>query len=86
MFNDEILLTYESWCIPSEGEIPVLNKLAREYGDLMDFVVLSPPSIADPIQIFLEFFHGASIRSEEIFGQNFKMRILQIKESLQESA
>ena len=35
-----ILLTYESWCIPSEGEIPVLNKLAREYGDLMDFVVL----------------------------------------------
>lgn len=35
-----ILLTYTSWCIPSDGEIPALNKLAREYGDLMDFVVL----------------------------------------------
>ncbi len=35
-----ILLTYTSWCIPSAGEIPALNKLAREYGELMNFVVL----------------------------------------------
>lgn len=35
-----IILTYASWCIPSEGEIPVLNKMAQRYGDMVDFVVL----------------------------------------------
>ena len=35
-----ILLTYASWCIPSEGEIPVLNKMVERYSDLVDFVVL----------------------------------------------
>ncbi|RXG15654.1 thiol-disulfide isomerase/thioredoxin [Leeuwenhoekiella aestuarii] len=35
-----IILTYASWCIPSEGEIPVLNKMAQKYGDMVDFVVL----------------------------------------------
>lgn len=35
-----VLLTYESWCIPNEGEIPALNKLANQYSDLIDFVVL----------------------------------------------
>jgi len=35
-----ILLTYTSWCIPSKGEIPALNVLAKKYNDLMNFVVL----------------------------------------------
>ncbi len=35
-----ILLTYSSWCIPSDGEIPVLNKLAERYEGLVDFIVL----------------------------------------------
>lgn len=35
-----IILTYASWCIPNEGEIPVLNKMAERYGDIVDFVVL----------------------------------------------
>ncbi|MFD2827792.1 TlpA family protein disulfide reductase [Leeuwenhoekiella polynyae] len=35
-----IILTYASWCIPNEGEIPVLNKMAQKYGDMVDFVVL----------------------------------------------
>ena len=35
-----IILTYTSWCIPSKGEIPALNALARKYSDLMNFVVL----------------------------------------------
>ncbi|WGK64170.1 TlpA family protein disulfide reductase [Croceiramulus getboli] len=34
------LLTYSAWCIPSKGEIPALNRLAEEYGDDIDFVVL----------------------------------------------
>ena len=35
-----IILTYSSWCIPSDGEIPVLNKLAERYAGLVDFIVL----------------------------------------------
>ncbi|MGO4911853.1 TlpA family protein disulfide reductase [Leeuwenhoekiella sp. W20_SRS_FM14] len=35
-----LILTYASWCIPSDGEIPVLNKLAERYGTMVDFVVL----------------------------------------------
>ncbi|RXG30786.1 TlpA family protein disulfide reductase [Leeuwenhoekiella marinoflava] len=35
-----IISTYASWCIPNKGEIPVLNKMAQKYGDMIDFVVL----------------------------------------------
>lgn len=35
-----ILMTYASWCIPREGEIPAINKWADRYGDLIDIVVL----------------------------------------------
>ena len=35
-----LILTYSSWCIPSEGEIPALNKLAERYEGLVDFIVL----------------------------------------------
>ena len=35
-----VIYTYSSWCIPSAGEIPVLNKMASRYGDMVDFVVL----------------------------------------------
>ncbi len=34
------LITYASWCIPAKGEIPALNKLANEYQDKIEFVVL----------------------------------------------
>ncbi len=34
------MLTYASWCVPSKGEIPALNRLADELGDKVDFVVL----------------------------------------------
>ncbi|MBT8296183.1 MAG: redoxin domain-containing protein [Gramella sp.] len=34
------LITYASWCIPAKGEIPALNKLAEEYKNQIDFVVL----------------------------------------------
>jgi len=35
-----IILTYASWCVPSPGEIPALNKLAQKYGKDVKFVVL----------------------------------------------
>lgn len=34
------LTTYASWIIPTEGEIPALNKLAEKYGEQVDFVIL----------------------------------------------
>lgn len=34
------LITYSSWCIASEGEIPALNQLASKYHDKIDFVIL----------------------------------------------
>lgn len=34
------LITYSSWCTPGIGEIPALNKIAKEYSKEIDFVVL----------------------------------------------
>ncbi len=34
------LTTYASWIVPTEGEIPALNKLSEKYGDQVDFVML----------------------------------------------
>ncbi|MFO7721499.1 MAG: thioredoxin family protein [Gillisia sp.] len=34
------LITYASWCITSEGEIPAINQLAEKYSDRIDFVIL----------------------------------------------
>jgi len=38
--NPVFLITYASWCIPSKGEIPAINKLASEYKNRIDFIVL----------------------------------------------
>lgn len=34
------ILTYATWCVPSEGEIPALNRLAEKYSDEVQFIVL----------------------------------------------
>lgn len=34
------LLTYASWCVPSKGEIPALNKLAQKYNGEVEFIVV----------------------------------------------
>lgn len=34
------LITYASWCVTTEGEIPAINKLANKYKDEIDFVIL----------------------------------------------
>jgi len=40
-FNKPLfILTYASWCVPSKGEIPALNKLAQKYGKDVKFVIL----------------------------------------------
>lgn len=34
------LTTYASWIVPTEGEVPALNKLAEQYSNEVDFVLL----------------------------------------------
>ncbi len=34
------LITYASWCVPTPGEIPAINKLAKKYKNQVDFVIL----------------------------------------------
>lgn len=34
------LITYASWCIQSQGEVPAINKLANKYHHKIDFVIL----------------------------------------------
>lgn len=34
------LVTYAAWCVPTKGEIPALNKLAKEYDKDIEFVVI----------------------------------------------
>lgn len=35
-----ILLTYASWSIPTKGEVPALNAIAKKYKDQIDFAVI----------------------------------------------
>ena len=34
------LITYASWCVSTEGEIPAINELANKYKEEIDFVIL----------------------------------------------
>jgi thiol-disulfide isomerase/thioredoxin len=34
------LITYASWCVSSEGEVPAINELANKYKEEIDFVIL----------------------------------------------
>ena len=35
-----VFITYASWCVTTQGEIPAINKLAQRYGKDVQFVVL----------------------------------------------
>jgi thiol-disulfide isomerase/thioredoxin len=34
------LITYASWCVTTEGEIPAINELANKYSEEIDFIIL----------------------------------------------
>ena len=34
------LVTYASWCVSTEGEVPAINELANKYSEEIDFVIL----------------------------------------------
>lgn len=55
------ILTYASWCIPSKGEIPALNKLAQKYSKDIKFVVLFWNKKHELKQIARKFNHNITV-------------------------
>ena len=55
------ILTYASWCIPSKGEIPALNKLAQKYAKDVQFVILFWDKKHSVKKIARKFNHNINI-------------------------
>ena len=55
------ILTYTSWCIPSKGEIPALNKLAQKYAKDVQFVILFWDKKHNVKKIARKFNHNISV-------------------------
>ncbi len=55
------ILTYASWCIPSVGEVPALNKLAEKYSKDVQFIILFWDKKKDVRKIAKKFNHNISV-------------------------
>jgi thiol-disulfide isomerase/thioredoxin len=55
------ILTYASWCIPSKGEIPALNKLAQKYAKDVQFVMLFWDKKHNVKKIARKFNHNITV-------------------------
>ncbi|TGD56738.1 TlpA family protein disulfide reductase [Flavobacterium humi] len=55
------ILTYASWCIPSKGEVPALNKLAQKYSKDVKFVILFWDKKHNVKKIARKFNHNITI-------------------------
>ena len=55
------ILTYASWCIPSKGEIPALNKLAQKYAREVQFVILFWDKKSSVKKIARKFNHNVNV-------------------------
>lgn len=61
-FNKPVfILTYASWCIPSKGEIPALNKLAQKYAKDVQFVILFWDKKHNVKKIARKFNHNITV-------------------------
>ena len=49
------LMSYSSWCVPSNGEVDALNQLISTHGDWMDFVLIMWDTRSDAIQFSKQF-------------------------------
>ncbi|WP_310556381.1 TlpA disulfide reductase family protein [Flavobacterium sp.] len=55
------ILTYASWCAPSKGEFPALNKLAQKYAKDVQFVLLFWDKKHDIKKIAKSFNHNIQV-------------------------
>ena len=57
-----LLITYAPWSVPSKGEMPALNELAKEYGTSIDIVLLFWSDQKTARKIAKEYHHKIKIR------------------------
>ena len=57
-----LLITYSPWSIPSKGEMPALNELAKEYGDDLDIVLLFWSDQKTARKMAKDYHHKIKIR------------------------
>lgn len=66
------IITYSTWCVTNEGEIPAINALANKYSDKIDFVVLYWDSKNDTRKAAKQYAKEVSVlyidESENTFG------------------
>lgn len=61
-FNKPLfILTFASWCIPTKGQIPALNKLAQKYSKDVKFVILFWDKKHQVKQLANKFNHNITI-------------------------
>lgn len=76
------LITYSSWCIASEGEIPALNQLASKYHDKIDFVILFWDDKRTTRQMAKSYNENIKILYVDEMQNNDSYVIKQLKHSL----
>ena len=55
------ILTYASWCVPSKGELPALNKLAQKYSKDVQFIILFWDKKYNVKKIARKFNHNITV-------------------------
>ena len=76
------LITYASWCIPSKGEVPALNELAKEYRGEIDFVVLFWDKRETVKELSTQFSNDISVVYVDESKNNGAYVVKQLKHSL----
>lgn len=76
------ILTYASWCIPSKGEIPALNKLAQKYSKDVKFVILFWDKKHQVKKISRKFNHNISVCYANESYKNDAKIVAQLKHTL----
>ena len=76
------ILTYASWCIPSKGEIPALNKLAQKYAKDVKFVILFWDKKYQVKKIARKFNHNITVCYAHETYKNDAMVVAHLKHTL----
>lgn len=76
------LTTYASWIVPTEGEIPALNKLAEKYNDQVDFVMLFWDSHSTTKKLAKKYHKNIKILYVDELQNNSSYVIKMMKHSL----
>ncbi|MCL9806180.1 TlpA family protein disulfide reductase [Flavobacterium amniphilum] len=76
------ILTYASWCIPSKGEIPALNKLAQKYAKDVQFVILFWDKKYQVKKIARKFNHNITVCYAHESYKNDALIVAHLKHTL----